>query len=322
MCTALNFSCAEPFFGRTLDLEGSLGEEFVFMPRGFSYPWLQSEARPSKYAVLGIGIPGRERPLFYDAVNQQGLCAAGLHFPRSAACLEPSPGFDNLAAYELIPWVLSRCGSVEEAWDTLECVRIVDIPTDIPVAPLHWLIGDGQRSFVAEPMAEGLKLYENPLGVLTNEPPFPQQLQHLTHFPNLSPEYPKSHFLSEFVPEVYGEGLGALGLPGDASPMSRFVRLAFHARFSQGGGVSQMMGLLESVAVPRGSCRTESGKPEFTVYTAVIQPKTGNYFLRTYENHRILEMKMGQFSSNCPEIQHVPIPRSQDIAHFDGQRWR
>ncbi len=322
MCTALNLVCGEPFFGRTLDLEGSLGEEFVFTPRGYSLPWLQAASGPSAYSILGIGLRAGERPLYYDGVNEKGLCMAGLHFPGSARYPEPAPGYDNLAAFEVLPWVLSRCASVSQAREALENVRVAALPTELPTAPLHWLIGDGETALVAEPTAEGLKLYDDPLGVLTNEPPFPRQLFHLTHFPSLSPTYPKAHFLPELKAEVYGEGLGAMGLPGDASPMSRFVRMAFHSHYSLGSGVGQMMRLMESVAVPRGSCRLASGQPEYTVYTAVIQPKTGNYFLQTYGNHRILEMKMGQFSNNCPELQHIPIPAAQDIAHFDGTRWR
>ena len=96
-----------------------------------------------------------------------------------------------------------------------------------PAAQLHWLLADATGALTLEPTAAGLQIYENPVGVLTNNPPFPQQLFALNNYMHLSPRQPENTFAPDVPLQAYSRGMGALGLPGDLSSGSRFVRAAF-----------------------------------------------------------------------------------------------
>ncbi len=122
-------------------------------------------------------------PLFYDAVNEHGLAIAGLNFVGNACYHAHQDNKDNIAQFELIPWLLSQCTSVEEAKPLLQRMNILNIPfrPQLPLAQLHWIIADQHQTITVESVEDGLKIYDNPLGVLTNNPPFPMQMQHLTN---------------------------------------------------------------------------------------------------------------------------------------------
>ena len=97
----------------------------------------------------------------------------------------------------------------------------------MPAAPLHWMLADRERCLVLEAVEEGLKIYENPFGVLTNNPPFPYHRENMRNYLNLTAGSPCNRLSEELELIPYGQGLGALGLPGDASPASRFVKTVF-----------------------------------------------------------------------------------------------
>ena len=236
MCTSLAFS-SPALFGRNLDLEYSFSEQVAVTPRNHAFSFRHRPPLAHHFALIGMAAVAGDVPLYAEAANEKGLYMAGLYFPGNAHYFpDTDPQRDNLAPYELIPAVLGACETLAEARRMLERVRLIADPfaPGYPLAPLHWHIADATGSLVAEPMADGLRLYDDPAGVLTNNPPFPFHLTRLSDYQTLSPRPPENRFAPALGLQPYGQGMGAMGLPGDASPVSRFVRAAFlkaHAAF-------------------------------------------------------------------------------------------
>ncbi len=238
-------------------------------------------------------------PLYYDATNEKGLSMAGLNFPGNADYKAERDDCDNIAPFEFIPWLLGQCADLREARRLLARVQLINLPfsAQLPLAPLHWLIADQSGSIVVEPLPEGLKIYENPVGVLTNNPPFDYQLFHLNNYMQLSREQPRNSFAQGLELQPYCLGMGAMGLPGDLSSASRFVRAAFTKLNSVSGtseseSVSQFFHILGSVAQQRGCARAGDGRYEITVYSSCCNMDKGVYYYTTYENSQISAVDM------------------------------
>ena len=261
MCTCITYENGDFYFGRNLDLESSFGEKVVVTPRNHPFRWREMEREEGPhFAMIGMGAVAGDTPLYAEAVNEKGLAMAGLNFPGNA-CYSPraEEGRYNVATFELIPWLLGTCSSVSQAEELLYKANIRDtaFAPQMPPAPLHWMIADQERCLVAEMVAEGLKLYDNPAGVLTNNPPFPYHQMNLANYLNVTAAHPDSRFSTGLDLAPYAEGMGGLGLPGDASSPSRFVKAAFLKWNSAGeGGRSQCIPVLPHP----GQCEHGAGK--------------------------------------------------------------
>jgi len=299
MCTAVTYETRDFYFGRTLDYDFSYSEEVTITPRNFTLPFRSREPMPQHYAILGMAHVLDEYPLYFDAVNEKGLAMAGLNFP-GYACYQPvTEGKDNIASFELIPWILGQCATVVQARMLLERLNLADTPfrEDVPTSPLHWIISDHDEAVTVEAVQEGLRVYDNPVGVLTNNPTFPEQLLQLNNFMNLSPEEPQNRFSDKINLRPYSRGMGAMGLPGDLSSQSRFVRAAFTklnslSGQSEGESVSQFFHILDTVSQTRGSCRLGEGRNEITLYASCCNTDKGIYYYKTYDNHQITAVNM------------------------------
>lgn len=294
MCTAVTYQTNHFYFGRTLDYESSYGEEIVILPRKFPLPFLHMGTVTQHYAIMGIAHVANQYPLFYDAINEKGLCMAGLNFVGNAHYAKSTTGENEVAQYEFIPWILSTCATTAEAKERIASIRITDTPfcEQMPVGQLHWMIADKNQTITVEAVADGIKIYENPVGVLTNNPPFPEQLFRLNDFLHLSPKQPQNHFSSTLSLQPYSRGMGALGLPGDLSSQSRFIRAAFVRANSVSGtsdqeSVSQFFHILGAVEQQRGCCDVGNGQYEITIYTDCYNAENGIFYYTTYQNHQI-----------------------------------
>lgn len=317
MCTAISYTTENRhFFGRNLDLEFCYREEVSVMPRNYPIKLRSGFTLEHHYAMIGMATISGGYPLFYEATNERGLSLAGLNFPDNAVYHVKVSNKDNIAPFELIPWILGQCGSVKEALPLLRRINIWNLPfsREFPLTPLHWLLSDKEESIVLEPTADGLQLYRNPLGVLTNNPPFPWQLNRLADFMQLSAAQAKNNFSDcELLP--YSNGMGAMGLPGDFSSASRFVRAAFVKDNSvcTGCEISQFMHMLSSVSMPRGSICIEDGKYEITQYACCCDTKNGVYYYTTYDNSRITAVQMAKCALYGRQIISFPLHKTQDI---------
>lgn len=299
MCTAATYTTKDFYFGRTLDYDFSYGDMISVTPRRYPFRFRSMGIIENHYAIIGMAHVSAEYPLYYDAVNEKGLGMAGLNFDGNAKYGKWVRDKENVATFELIPWVLCQCSTVREAKNLFEKINITDEPFDqnLPAAQLHWMIADRNESIILESVASGLKIHENPVGILTNNPPFEEQLFQLNNYMALSPRAPVNHFCDKLSLSTYSRGMGAIGLPGDLSSQSRFVRAAFVKMNSISGdseteSVSQFFHILGSVDQPRGCCVLEDGQCEVTIFTSCCNADKGIYYYTTYGNHQITAVDM------------------------------
>lgn len=316
MCTAASYRTKGFYFGRTLDYEFSYGDEVTVTPRRYPFLFLRAGELRQHYAMIGMAHVEGDYPLYYDAVNEKGLGMASLNFVGNAEYHPPRQDRDNVTPFEFIPWILGQCATLEEAKVLLERINLVDIPFSdtLPLARQHWLIADRTGALTVESVADGLRVYDNPVGVLTNNPPFDQQMFCLNNYRNLSASTPENHFSKELPLQVYSRGMGGLGLPGDLSSQSRFVRVAFVKMNSLSGtseeeSVNQFFHILGSVEQQRGCCDLGGGKYELTIYTSCCSADTGIYYYTTYENHQITGVSM--FNENLDAVLPIRYPLRQ-----------
>lgn len=319
MCTAITFQRKHHYFGRNLDLEYHYRESVTITPRRYTLPFRSMESLSSHYAMIGMATIDDGYPLYYDATNECGLSMAGLNFPGNAVYLSEDRGATNLAPFELIPYILSTCEDVDQAEMCLGKVSLVNIPfsQQYPVTPLHWLVADSNRSITVEPLSDGLKIYQNPIGVLTNNPPFDYHMHNLVNYLNLTREEISSRFAPEYTLEPYSRGMGAIGLPGDLSSASRFVRAAFTklnavCPNTDAACVSQFFHILGSVEQQSG-CVKVGDRFEKTVYASCCNTDTGVYYYRTYENSQITGVSMGHEDLDGKQIISFPLITEQQI---------
>ncbi len=266
MCTAISFVNGDHYFGRTLDHNTSYGEEIFLAPAGYDFKFRKYAQSKSKYAIKGVAHVVGAYPLFYDGINDAGLCIAGLNFPGNAKYGSPESK-NGIAVFEFIPWILGRFSSVDEAVSELKKTDILDIPfaSEIPSATLHWMLADKEKCVVIERTEGGLRIHDDPVRVMTNNPQFDIQLSALEKYNDLTPNEP-----ADKKPDSLGTG--AVGLPGDWSSRSRFARGAFALQNSVSGcgeeeSVAQFFSVIGTVSMPRGVCRLTNGEYEHTVYT-------------------------------------------------------
>ena len=320
MCTAATYKTNDFYFGRTLDYEFSYGDEVTVTPRNYAFSFRNKEVMKTHYAIIGMAYVAGDYPLYYDAVNEKGLCMAGLNFVGNAFYNKNLPNKDNVAQFEFIPWILGQCDSVESAKTLLGRINITDIPfsKELPIAQLHWLIADRNQAITVESVKEGLKIYDNPVGVLTNNPPFDVQLFQLNNYMHLSPKTPQNSFCDKLSLNAYSRGMGGLGLPGDLSSQSRFVRVSFVKMNSVSGtseneSVSQFFHILGSVDQQRGCCEVGKGEYEITLYTSCCNADKGIYYYTTYENHQITAVNMHNEDIDGRCLIRYPLIKGEQI---------
>ena len=317
MCTAISHG---DYAGRNLDVDKDYNEEIIITPREYIFNFKRAPSISSHYAMIGMGVIADGYPLYFDAANERGLYAAGLNYLGNAKYQSLADRKTVLAPYELIPYLLSKCATVKEAEYELEGISLTDIPfrADMPVAELHFFIADRGSSIVVEPDADGLKVYKNPVGVLSNNPPFPMQLFSLNNYMNLTSEPAENRFSEALDLKRYSFGMGAIGLPGDLSSTSRFVRAAFHkANAIKRNDLADILHLLSSVSMPEGSVRLGCGY-ERTEYTSAIDLSRLIYSYRTYESPCTYAVKMSSEDISGKALIHYALKREKEPFIVNG----
>ena len=298
MCTALTFNSEHHYFGRNLDLDYTLNEQIVITPRNYSFDFKMLPSLKSHYAIIGVAKIDSNYPLYYDATNEVGLSVAGLNFPESAVYFKSANKKENIAPFEIIPYVLGKYKNVDEVVEFFKRANIADVAYSdkYPLTPLHWIIADKNRAITIESVKDGLMIYENSVGVLTNNPDFNMQIFNLNNYAHISQTNPDFSF-SESLPFFpYSRGLGGLGLPGDFSSMSRFVRAVFaklssYKEYDEANSIGQFFHILSYVEQVLGCIKTEKGN-EFTIYSSCCDTDKGIYYYSTYQNRRICAVDM------------------------------
>ena len=236
------------------------------------------------------------------AAEEKSAAAEDIQGAEGAAAERAAAAGRAVAPHEMVAALLARCADTRQARAFLQGAEVVSIPyKNYPVPALHWLVADRYGCFVAEPAEGGLRLYDDPAGVLANEPPFPFQLHNLHAYRHLTAAEPACGFGMPL--KALYHGTGGVGLPGDAASPSRFVRAAFYransrpfAEAGEGEGrgegedeadvaeqdAAQMFHMLSAVEMVKGGVLTEEGRPCYTRYACCIDADAGVYYLKRY----------------------------------------
>ena len=308
MCTAISYM---HYFGRNLDLETDYGQYVTVIPRNLPVAGMQHH-----YSIIGIGIVRMGYPLLFDGTNECGLSCAALNFPGNAVYYPPKEGKNNIPSYDLISYVLSRCSSCDEAHTLLRNAVVTEERFDdtLPPTPLHWIIADNEASVVVESTKEGLQIFDNPVGLLTNNPPFPFQMTTLCNYMHVSADDVSNNIAPGIPLQAYSRGMGAMGLPGDFSSSSRFVRAVFakYASKPNADNLSQFFHLLNYVEQVDG-CVPVGEKFQKTIYSACCDTRTGIYYYTTYNNRQITAVDMRKTDLNSFSLSTFPLITEQQI---------
>jgi len=324
MCTCISLKTKDTYFGRNLDLECKFGEKVVITPRNYEFELRKEKSFKTKYAMIGMATVVDGYPLYAEACNEKGLSIAGLYFPDYAYYKDEEKGKINITPFELTPWILGNFETVEELKKVFNSVNLINISFSekLQLTSMHWMITDKHKSIVLEQTKEGLKIYDNPVGVLTNSPPFIYHLTNLNNYLNLTPKFAENRFTEKIELDAYGNGMGALGLPGDTSPSSRFVRAAFNKLNSacdeeEETSVSQFFHILDSVSMIRGSTITNNKKYDITNYSCCININKGIYYYKTYENNQITAIRMNENNMNSDKLEIYELIENHQIKYMN-----
>ena len=314
MCTAVSYLTNHHYFGRNLDLERGYGEGVVITPRNYPFSFRHVSAMPQHYALIGMAAVVQDYPLYFEATNEKGLSMAGLNFPENAFYQDYTDHKENVASFELIPYLLGSCAAVDEVIQKLDTVNVVNtgFSEGLPPSPLHWIISDRTRSITLECTRSGMRVFENPFGVLTNNPTFDFHLTNVSNYMGLHEGFLENR-LSGILPlENYSLGMGALGLPGDFSSASRFIKTVFVKEKSVCSGgekesISQFFHILQSVAMPKGCVLAKNGEYEYTRYSCCCNTDTGVYHYTTYDNYSIRSVDLHSADPDGCTLTQFPI---------------
>ena len=327
MCTSIAYRQKDLYFGRTLDVEFSFNEKVVITPRNYLFSLRNGTEYHNKYALIGIAAVFNDCPLYYEAANEEGLAMAGLNFPGNAVYNDPlnmkpdeKDYKDDIALFELIPCLLGQSKTVSDVRVLLERLNLTNIPfaEKFPSSPLHFMISDKKESIVVEPTEHGLDIFDNPFDVMTNNPPFQYHIYNMQRYMNVSPKNSENNFSNKYDLKPYAVGMGAEGLPGDTSSVSRFVRAAFnltnsHNEDNEIDNISQFFHILDSVSMVKGSTFTDDGKDDITLYSCCFSTASKALYYKTYGKNQITAVKLNKENSSAKELSIFTLQTAQQI---------
>lgn len=300
MCTAITLKTSENhhLIGRNFDTKPMNDLAVTVAPRGFNYlNNVTNQEIKSKYAFLGMSMFYQKHIIFADGINEKGLCCMILNLPKFASWKDHLiEGKANVAPYDVILWILSNFSTLSEVKEGLKSLNIVALPNDeIALATqTHWLVTDTSgQSIVIEQTKGKLTVYNNKVGVLTNSPTFDWHLNNLDRYIHVKSEQAKETKWGEQVLQPYSKGFGGIGIPGDSSSPSRFVKAAFlrnHVNIGEGdtSAIGECFHILDNVAMVRGTVEGSSeGGCYLTQYTSCICLENQRYYYKTYESFQI-----------------------------------
>ena len=324
MCTCLDFKAKDYYFGRNLDLEYNFNEKVVITPRNYEFNLKNGTSFNTKSAIIGMATVIDEYPLYAEASNEDGLSIAGLNFPGNACYFNPKEDYINIAVFELIPWILGSFKTVDELMPYLNKLNITNITYNesMPTGELHWIISDQNKCIVLEQMNDGLHIYDNKFGVLTNNPPFSYHEMNMVNYINLSPNYPFNRVSDKIELKPYAQGIGAFGLPGDCSPTSRFVKTVFNKYNAEKSdndleNVGQFFHILDSVSFISGCVITKENKYDKTMYSSCINVTKGIYYYKTYNNNQISAISLNEDNKNSSKLTIIELIKEQNINYIN-----
>ncbi|CAN5192335.1 choloylglycine hydrolase family protein [soil metagenome] len=336
-CTGIRLKAADGTYvhARTLEFATNLKSDVIVVPRGFARSGTTPDGKPgikwtAKYA--SIGANGVGLPYIFDGVNEKGLAAGLFYFPTSAGynAYIASDAPNTLAPWQLGSWILENFASVAEVKSNMDKVVVPAVVfQDWGFAPeVHYSIQDTSgQSAVIEYVGGKLHWYDNELGVITNSPTFDWHLTNLRNYLNFSVNNAPSVSLGPLTLKPFGQGSGMLGMPGDFTPPSRFVRAvaftqsAFPAKTND-EVVLQAFHILNNFDIPRGSAREQgtdshgNQMADYTQWTSAKDLKAKRFYFRTFRDSQIRMVELGKFNLDAKDISTVSMQGEEPISNL------
>ena len=326
-CTSLRVKTTDGgiFYARTMEFPTSPTAVVAIFPQGTPMRGTLPDGKDggltwtAKYGF--VGMRDYAPPIVSDGMNEKGLVVGMLLFPGFAGyqSYDPALAAKTIANFEVANWMLSSFATVDEVREGLKGVRLCEAPLPLPggaTLPLHYAVHDAAGGCIVVEYTEGqLKVYDNPLGVMTNSPPFDWMLINLSNYVNLSATGVPKLDLAGFSIHQTGQGSGMLGLPGDFSPPHRFVRTVALAQASlpvtgPDNGVTLAMTLIDSVDIPKGTVRqaTPNGDNyDVTVWSVVGDTQRLRYYFRTYDNKNWFMVDVARALNDAKAPAAIPV---------------
>lgn len=324
MCTCFTYPKRDFLFGRNMDIECNLGQKVVISPRHFRWKWRKEKSNLRNYAIIGMASIVDDFPLYADAVNEHGLCMAGLNFPKNAHYNEYIEGKINITPFEIIPYILSKYKTVEEAMLNIEDLNLYNenFSENLPLTPLHYMLADKDNCIIIEPEEDGIHIYNSDVGVMTNNPQYPFHRVNLENYMHLRADNFNESFIDLISPDSYGRGMGSFGLPGDSSPMSRFVRTVFNKYVSNAldesiDPVVEVFRILDMSSMIRVGVQVGENMYEKTAYSCCINASMGIYYFRTYENMQVYSIDMNREQLNTNILLEFTLPLGNGVLNMN-----
>lgn len=329
MCTSITLQSqqGEIFFGRTMDFSHDIQPELYIVPK--NYVWndaLNLNLITNCYSFIGIGQELDGIMGFFDGVNEKGFAAAALYFAGYAQYNKLSPFLTTqpIASFDFLHYILGRCASIPDLRIVLSNISIIGMPDPITqtIAPLHWIAVDqAGQCIVIEQTRNGLRIFDNPIGVLTNSPDFPWHMTNLRNYTEVSPYQTEEITWENITLTPFGQAGGTTLLPGGYISPERFIRTAYLKTHiptpkSDNEAIVSCFHIMESVSIPRGAVISARNTYDYTKYTAFINTKTCEYYFKTYDNLQIF--KAGQFKKHKKLTQPLSLGKLTRPMFFEN----
>ena len=290
MCTAIFLkSNNRHIFGRNLDVEEDIKDRKVIItPRNYPLIFKKENIINNHYAFLGMAIDVNNTPLYFDGMNEYGLCIASLNFPIYGCLNDVKDNHINLSSYEIISYVLAKFKTVDEVKNNLSNLNITNIDFNIYLksVSLHYLISDKDKSIVIEQTVDGVKIYDNLFNILTNAPEFSYHVRNINSYLNFNNKYPVNNFKNiDLKPYCVGDNM--IGIPGDYSSNSRFIKGAYlinNAIYDDEDILFCHQHILENLKMVKGIATSSDGRAEYTAYSASFDQDNLIYYFKNYNS--------------------------------------
>ncbi|MGD9108838.1 MAG: choloylglycine hydrolase family protein [Gammaproteobacteria bacterium] len=320
-------------YARTNEFAIPLYSQILFIPSGTKHSGVTPDGKngikwTDKYAILGANF--ENLPLIMDGINEKGLGVGAFFFPDFAKyqTYQPKQAKNSLASWQLNNWILGNFTSVDEVKKALPHIRVLDIKLKQFMnskPPVHYFVYDQTgKSIVIEPINGQLKVFDDPIGVITNAPPFDWHLINLRNYVNLTAtNVPKLNLTGLKLTQT-GQGSGMLGLPGDFTPPSRFVRTAALTQSAfpvtnAEQGVILAWNIINNVNIFKGATRETAPNGmniyNYTQWTIVADLNNKQIYFRTYDNPNIFMVDMKPLL-NSKNYLMIPMERSPDYKNL------
>lgn len=323
-CTGISMFAADGsyFQARTVEWAGSNNNSvYVVVPRDFSQTSFTPKGQngmtfKSKYGYVGIAVHQKE--FVAEGLNEAGLSAGLFYYADygSYKLYDEKYNATTIADLQLVSWILSQFSTVDEVKKGIDAVRVVSLMGgDGKASAIHWRVGDSTGKQIVIEIEEGVvHIYDNPVGVLTNAPGFKWHLSNLSNYVNLSPQSAKAQEIGNFMVEPIGHGTGFLGLPGDFTSPSRFVRVAFFkatapVKATPRETMLQCFHILNNFDIPIGMNYPKNEIPDPTMpsatqWTSVIDLSNRKVYYKTFYNNSIREISLNDIDFSKVKYQY------------------